>query len=308
MLLLQATPPHRVEDVDELQVHVAGAELSACASLVSLGGRAALLSRVGDDPMGRRVVAAAMRLGVSTDLVAIDPHRPTGVFFRSTPPDGTRDVTYLRRGSAASALGLQDVPRAIQAKPRAVLVSGVTAALGPGPRDAVRELVQRCNSRQDGPAVVLDVNLRPALGDLEYVVHLLRDLLPLVDLLVVGDDESEELLGSQNPSQIMAAAAHAGVGEVVVKGGERGCWTAGAGGSGAQHQQSLAEDVVDPIGAGDAFLGGYLAGRMVGASPGRSAWLGSRMAARVAASPGDTAGLPTAREGASLLADARHSS
>lgn len=300
MLLLQAPPPAPLVEATHLVVGVAGAELNACAAVARLGGRAALRTRVGADPPGERVRFALADLGVEDHLVDVDRARPTGLFLRETPADGSRRVVYHRAGSAASAMDEADADRVLWRRaPRAVLLSGVTAALGAGPQRLLRVLADR--ARERGTAVVVDANLRPALGGLDEAVALLRALLPVTDLLVLGDDESGPLLGATTPADVLAAAAAAGVGETVLKGAERGCWFAGDDGR-VRHQPTLARKVVDTVGAGDAFTGGYLAARLAGASPTSAGVVGSQLAAGVLARPGDTAGLPDRAEARRLLA------
>ncbi|MEE6289343.1 sugar kinase [Georgenia sp. MJ173] len=299
MLLLQAEPPTTLVTATSVTVDVAGAEYNVGAAVARFGGRAALLTRLGDDLAGGRVLGEMDRLGISADLVELDHERPTGLFLRETPPDGSRQVAYYRRGSAASAMTSFDAVRLWSgACPRAVVLSGITAALGPGPRDLIESIAVQAHER--GVAVVVDVNLRPHLGQAEAAVETLRRILPRTDLLVLGDDESGALLGATDPTGVFAAAANAGVRETILKGGPRGSWYPGEDGS-PHHCPTRAAAVVDPIGAGDAFLGGYLGGRLAGASAGGAAWLGSELAAAVISAPGDTAGLPSRAEATALL-------
>ncbi|TLM81976.1 sugar kinase [Pseudarthrobacter sp. NamE2] len=300
MMLLQAPPPSSIKDASRLEVNVAGAEFNACAAVARLGGRAALLTRIGDDAPGQRVWQTMTELGIETRMVAVDPARPTGIFLRETPSDGSRRVFYYRRGSAASAMESSDADRLVTDQaPRAVLLSGLTAALGGGLRDLIQRICSDAAGR--GTAVVVDVNLRPALGGMAEVTGTIRDVLPLVDLLVLGDDESPQLFNTTSPEGVFAAAAEAGVRETVLKGAERGCWFQDKDGK-PVHQPALASRVVDPIGAGDAFLGGYLGARLAGIPPAGAAVLGSQFAAGVIATVGDTNGLPEPSEARALLA------
>ncbi|WP_062217614.1 sugar kinase [Streptomyces sp. NBRC 109706] len=287
MLLLQAPPPSPIEEAEALSVSVAGAELNVCAAVARFGGRAAFLSAVGADAPGRRVRRAVRDLGVDDTLVADDPDRPTGLFLRETPADGRRRVTYYRAGSAAAALDASAADRVDPGNaPRSVVVSGLTASLGAGPRRLLERLVREAGDA--GTAVVLDVNLRPALG-IDAALATMRRLLPLVDLLLLGDDESGPLFGTTDPVEVLAAATAAGVGETVLKGGERGCWLRD---EGPRHVPAHPTRVRDTVGAGDAFLGAFLAGRLAGARPLAAARLGARIAAGVVAHTGDTEGLP----------------
>ncbi|MET7392168.1 sugar kinase [Dactylosporangium sp. NPDC005572] len=297
MVLFQPADGEPLDECRSASVHVAGAELNLLAAARRAGARAAFCSRVGADPFGRRVCAAAAALGVDTGLVAVDESRPTGVFFKDARPDGARRVHYYRAGSAASALDEADADRALAAGPALVAVSGLTAALGPGPRRAVARLARAAHER--GIPVALDPNLRPGLPP---VTDLLVELLPMTTYLLLGTDEAGPLLGVDEPAKVFDRARAAGVGEVVLKAGADGCWHADPGGP--RRLPSAAVEVVDPVGAGDAFAGAYLAARLAGIAPRGAAWLGTRFAAGVVAAPGDTDGLPAPREAAALVAEA----
>ncbi|MEU3270299.1 sugar kinase [Saccharomonospora sp. NPDC006951] len=300
MVLLQPPAGGTLETAPAFAVHVAGAELNACAAVAALGGSAVLCTRLGDDPFGRRVSARAAGLGVGLSAET-DPRRPTGLFAKDALPDGKRRVRYYRSGSAASAMTAADAERGLALRAGAVLVSGLTIALGEGPAEMVRQVA--AGAAGHGSTLVVDVNLRPALDPHGTAIEVLSSLLPHTGILLVGTDEAEPLFGTGDPERIVRLAKAGGVPEVVVKAGPAGCWWADEDGA-VRHQPSLAGEVVDPVGAGDAFAGGYVTARLAGAPRGRAAWLGSRLAAGVLASTGDTEGLPRARLGRRLLAEA----
>jgi 2-dehydro-3-deoxygluconokinase len=274
--------------------------LNVCAAAAALGARTGFASRVGDDPLGGRVRAAATALGVDTGLLATTTAAPTGVFFKDVRPDGQRRVYYYRAGSAASTMDASDARRVLACRPGTVVVSGITASLGAGPHRAVTELLH--SARDAGVRVALDPNLRPALGPVPEQVARLLPLLPYVDTLLLGTDEAPHLLGHTEPAGIFAAASAAGVGETVLKAGPDGCWVEVAGQP--RHLPTAATAVLDPVGAGDAFAGGYLVGRARGLSVFGAAWLGTQLAARVVAHVGDTTGLPDPEQAAALLREA----
>ncbi|MEV1147849.1 sugar kinase [Micromonospora sp. NPDC049799] len=249
MVLLQPPGGNQLESAATLEVHVAGAEFNLCAAVARLGLRAAFCSRVGRDPFGTRLLAEATALGIATDLVKTDPDRPTGLFLKDIRPDGRRRVHYYRAGSAAAAMDASDAVRLLASRPRVVAVSGITAALGPGPLAAVTTVAGQ--ARQAGSSVALDPNLRPALGPVRDQAARLRPLLPYADHLILGVDEAGPLFGVTEPGAVFAAAAAAGAGETVLKAGERGCFVLVDGT--VVHLPSDAHRVVDPVGAGDAF-------------------------------------------------------
>lgn len=185
MVLFQPAGGAPLETCGSATVHVAGAELNLLAAAARAGARTGFCSRVGADPFGRRVISAASSLGVGTGLVAVDDTRPTGLFVKDVRPDGARRVHYYRDGSAASALSTADASRALAATPSVVAVSGLTAALGHGPRRAVTHLARQAHAR--GIAVALDPNLRPGLPP---VTDLLTSLVPFTTYLLLGLDEA----------------------------------------------------------------------------------------------------------------------
>jgi 2-dehydro-3-deoxygluconokinase len=304
MVLFQPPPGGRLCDTGSVEVHVAGAELNLCVAAARLGVDAGFCSRVGADPLGTRVLTEARAAGVDVTLVAVDPTHPTGLFLKEAAPDGRRRVYYYRRDSAAAQLDEPDAARLLAARPRMVAVSGLTLALGPGPRSAVTALVR--GARRAGTAVALDPNLRPALGPVERQAADVRTLLAYVDVLLLGTDEAGPVLDVRDPTdpaEVFAAAAAAGVRETVLKAGAGGCYHPGGPRGEPVHLPSAATVVVDPVGAGDAFAGGYLAGRLRNVPPAGAAALGTALAAAVIGAPGDTAGLPD-RSSARTLLDA----
>jgi 2-dehydro-3-deoxygluconokinase len=303
MLLLEPTAGHTLETAAEYSVHVAGAELNACAAVAALGGRPAFVTRLGNDPFAVHVRDAARRLGVTLDADT-DSEHPTGVFFKEPVASDARRVHYYRSGSAASRLAPEDLERALAHRPRAVLVSGLTAALGEQPAELFGALARR--EEFAGPTwLVIDANLRPALGRLAECLAAIRAALPVTRILILGIDEGEALFGTTDPGEIADAVSSTGCAEAVIKDGERGCYWIDPEGN-ARHLPSVATTVVDTVGAGDAFTGGYLWARLQGVGPEAAALVGSRLAALVIAAPGDTAGLPNPDRARGIMGSETH--
>jgi 2-dehydro-3-deoxygluconokinase len=223
------------------------------------------------------------------------------MFLKDVRPDGERHVFYYRSTSAASAMEASDAARGLATQPRAVLLSGLTSALGPGPRRMAEQVA--ATARQRGIRVALDANLRPQLGRLSDSIDSVRSMLPSVEFLIVGIDDARALFDEDEPDRVAAAGRAAGCAEVVVTAGPRGSWWQDQSGR-MIHQETLATTIVDPVGAGDAFTGAYLAGRLAGLPPRSSCWLGSAFAAAVIAAPGDTVGLPSTGRARDLLCQA----
>ncbi|MCQ4212912.1 sugar kinase [Streptomyces longispororuber] len=274
--MAQVTPAdgEGLERSRELRLAVAGAESTVAQYLADLGHRAAWVSRVGDDPFGRRIVAAVAARGVDVRGVRADPDAPTGVYFKDPGPDGTR-VHYYRAGSAASRMTPADADRVDLTGARLLHLTGITPALSAGCADLVHTLVDR--ARATGTLVSFDVNHRPALwSSREAAAQALLALARRADVVLVGRDEGEALWGTPTAEEIHALIAPRGT--LVVKDGSVGAteFTGGA----AEFVAAPAVEVVEVVGAGDAFAAGYLSGLLDGSAPRERLALGHRLAGR----------------------------
>ncbi len=236
----------------EVSVTTAGAELNVAVHLARLGVRARFAGRVGDDPFGQRVRDVLVAEGVDVRHLVIDPHRPTGLYAKD--PGATRTaVHYYRSGSAAAHM--EDVPAEAFEEVAMLHLTGITPALSP----ACASLVQRLVDGRACP-VAFDVNHRPALWTAAEAAGPLLDLARRADIVFVGLDEAQTLWGVHSPDDVRELLP--GVPEVVVKdsGRQASTWTA----EGRADVPALPVEVVEPVGAGDAFAAGYLAARVVG--------------------------------------------
>jgi 2-dehydro-3-deoxygluconokinase len=269
-----------------LSLTVGGAESNVACGLASLGHRAAWLSRVGDDPFGRRVLADLRERGVDVRAVETDPGRKTGVYFKDTGAGGT-GVHYYRRDSAASRMGPELARLPLLARARVLHLSGITPALSDGCAELVEEIVVR-RGVPGRPLVSFDVNHRAALwpdGPEQAAATLLR-LARAADLVFVGRDEAEGLWGTRKPREVRDLLAP--VPHVVVKDGGHGAYSYDGTGAGVFVPTPRSE-VVERVGAGDAFAAGYLAGLLEDRGPTACLRLGHLVAATTLTTRGDVA-------------------
>ncbi|MEW2400872.1 sugar kinase [Streptomyces sp. NPDC046862] len=270
MAVLAPPDARPLADQPTLRLSIGGAESNVACGLAALGHRAAWLSRVGDDPFGQRIVTELASRGVEVSAVGTDPHHPTGVYFKDPGPDATR-THYYRRGSAAAHMG-PDAARAPELRDtRVVHLSGITAALSDSCARLLEEIVVHRTPWTDDasgttvrpvrPVVSFDVNHRPALwrhhGD---AARALLELARAADIVFVGRDEAEALWHTARPDEIAALLAPAPL--VVVKDAEHGATSYSAGTR--VFAPTPPVEVVEPVGAGDAFAAGYLSGVLHG--------------------------------------------
>lgn len=254
MALVSPADGARLAETQRVDLTYAGAEVNVARHLVDLGLRTAWISAVGDDPLGERIVADLAGHGVDVRWVDRRP-APTGVFFKDPAPGGTR-VHYYRSGSAASAMGTADVERWPLATARWLHTSGITPALSPSCSALVDVLLDRAADLR--LPVSFDINYRPSLWLAGTAATRLRQLAQRADVVFVGLDEAAALWGVSTAEEV---ADHLdAVPTVVVKDAAREAVEIDRRGSGAiTRVPARPTQVVEPVGAGDAFAAGYLA-------------------------------------------------
>ncbi len=259
-----------------------GAESNACVALARAGLRVAWISRLGADDAGRRIRNALERERVDLRWVVTDPARPTGAMFR----DRVGGLSYLRAGSAASALDEADVNDVPVEDARAVLVTGITAMLGPGPQRAAIALLDRASGIR-----VVDPNLRPGLWGSDRAVDLIRPLVRRCTVLIGGEHELGVLAPGASVEETARACAALGPAEVVVKRGSAGLAALGPDGVWREHPPVPVVEH-DSVGAGDACNAAYLAARLDGADIDDALKAGAVAGAAAAGVLGDTGTAP----------------
>ncbi|MEV5850265.1 sugar kinase [Streptomyces sp. NPDC051985] len=297
MAALAPDPPRPLADAEQLRLSLAGAESNVAMYLADHGVPAVWLSALGDDPLGSRVRAAVAAAGVDVTHVRTDPRRPTGLLVKNPGPTGTT-VHYYRTGSAASALD----PGLLDGEPlrsAALLhLTGITPALSP----SCRALVSRAldvPAAQRPYAVSFDVNHRAALWPDGTAPSVLRALADRADIVFTGLDEAQELWGADLTVTGLRGLLP-GPRILVVKDGARAASAVTA--DGVCTVPALRTAVVEPVGAGDAFAAGFLAGLLRGGTTARSLRLGHITAVSALRVTGDHGPLPAAADIDRLLA------
>ena len=292
-MLALAPPTHgSLRDAPALLVDHAGAESNTCVGLARLGLRTAWVSRLGLDAAGDRILTALDAERVDTRWVERDPYRWTGLMLKE-PGAG---VTYYRGESPASVMSPAVLTGIPIADARAVLVSGVTALIGPQPHATGVALLTRARGLR-----IVDPNLRAGLWGSARRVELVRPFVERADLLMAGFDELAEIVGGGEAGSaeqaglagrdeaIARAAAALGPREVVV----RGAASVGVLTEGMWIELAISRgDAVDPIGAGDAFNAGYVFVRLRGGSVEEALTAGVACGTAVTTAVSDTAAFP----------------
>lgn len=282
MVLVAPTTPDALESAEMFTLSLGGAESTVALYLAELGHPAEWLSQVGDDPLGRRLLATLDSHDVITSRVQIVADFPTGVYFKD-PGGASTSVYYYRSGSAASKMSPALLEGIDWAGTPLVHVSGITAGLSPECSALLDAVFDAANDA--GTVVSFDVNYRPGLWSVEAAAPRLRQFAQRADIVFVGLDEAALLWGSTD-SQRLFRDLHA-PGQLVIKDGAVGATLVSAGGETFVAAHTV--EVLEVVGAGDAFAAGYLAGYLRDESFEVRLQLGHDLAARALRSLNDFA-------------------
>jgi 2-dehydro-3-deoxygluconokinase len=259
MVMITPAGAQSLASADELRLHIGGAESNVATHAAALGVDAAWVSAVGADVLGDRVRADVARRGVDVGWVHTDPDAPTGVYFK----DPGRGVLYYRRGSAASRMGPDTVADVPLEDAAVVHVSGITPALSPTCAALIDTVIERVGA---GDALLsFDVNHRPALWQPGEEGPVLLALARRADIVFVGLDEATTVWGCETADDVRRLIPEPTT--LVIKDGAVGAteYHRADGVDTATFVAAIPTEVVEPVGAGDAFAAGYLAALMDGA-------------------------------------------
>ena len=256
-----------------------GDVMNSLVTASRLGSRVGFVSKVGADPFGASLRRAWREEGIDLRHCPL-VEGTNGVYFTAQLEGGERDFTYYRVGSPASTLEPADVDERYLASSRLLLLSGITQAISKSAEAATLHAAQV--ARDNGVVVAFDLNCRAKLwraraalagakGGPALARAAFQALLPFVDVLSLSAPADLEVLKSGADE----LAEHVPL--VCVKRGERGC-VVYEGGS-RTDIPPVDADVVDTTGAGDAWNGAFLHGRLRGGVAGAGK-LANRVAAR----------------------------
>ncbi len=280
-VLVELTAAVPLGEADNVRLALSGDALNAAAAAAAAGASVGLVTAVGDDELGDRILAFARSRGIDTTYVRRAPE-PNGVYFAG--PGG--EFVYARTGSAGSTLGPDDVARAPLAAAGAVLVTGITQALSDSSAAAVEAAVAAA-----GGHVVYDPNFRRRLTTERAARAALERIAPRAALVTPScPDDTTALLGTDDPATAAAAVRGLGAASVAVTVGADGILV-----DDVWLPPATAPEVVDTTGAGDVLAGTAAARLALGDGLLDALRRGAAAAARSLGAAGGTGWLSTPR-------------
>ena len=292
MGLFSAAHAGNLDRVTDFRLGIGGAESNVAIGVVRLGRSSTWIGRVGADGVGDLIHRELRAEGVETSAI-VDSTAPTGLMIKHRPIEGVSKVLYHRQGSAGSRLHPHDIDVETVRTAKVLHITGITPALSPSASATIDRAVRVAS--EAGIAVSFDVNHRAALWREGGAAQSHRRLAANATILFAGLEEARMLIGRSDVGARDAAALLATRGggadiDVIIKLGEQGCL-------------ALIDRVefelpavpihpVDTVGAGDAFVAGYLAEYASDAPATARLYTAVRAGAYACLGPGDWESLP----------------
>lgn len=264
----------RLEDMMSFAKYIGGSPTNTAVGASRLGLRSGLLTRVGADHFGRFIREQLVREGVSTQGVLEDGERLTALVFLGIRDPDTFPLIFYRENCADMALEAHDVDPDFIGSAGALLING-THLSRPNVFDAS---LRACGiARAAGARIVFDIDYRPVLwgltgkdaGENRFVAHdavtaRLQEVLPLCDLIVGTEEEVHILGGTTDTIAALRAIREKTSALLVCKRGAQGC-SAFPGAIPDRLDEGVVGrgfkvEVFNVLGAGDAFMAGFLRG------------------------------------------------
>jgi 5-dehydro-2-deoxygluconokinase len=264
----------RLEDVASFAKYLGGCPANIAVGASRLGLRTALITRVGAEHMGRFILETLRAEGVDTRGVVVDGNRLTALAILGIRDERTFPLIFYRENCADMALSEDDIDEAFVAQARAVVVTGTHFAR-PGTEAAMRKAMRLAHAH--GRKVVFDIDYRPVLWGLtgldageerfvadRRVTDRLLTIVPECDLIVGTEEEFHIAGGSTDTITALRAVRERTAAVLLCKRGAEGCSvfvgpipdTLDDG----LRAEGFPVEVFNVLGAGDAFLSGFLRG------------------------------------------------
>lgn len=291
MALVRSTEIGSLRHANTLALGVGGAESNVAIGLSRLGVASSWLGRVGDDALGERVAREIRGEGVDVHAV-VDVDAATGLMLKERPSAASTAVHYYRVGSAGSRLSPTDLPNGWVESASLLHVTGITPLLSESAADAVHAAIDR--ARTAGLVVSFDVNYRSRLAAPEVAGPILRAVAERCDIVFGGEEEFAILSPGAPLAEAATRLRDAGCATTVVKLGASGATIVTA--DTVVEGAGFRIDPFDTVGAGDAFVAGYLSALLEGLDADDTLRRANACGAMACLVPGDWEAAPTRRD------------
>ena len=279
--------------IQNFRLRYAGAESNTAVGLCKLGHSSEWISRLGDDELGRYVRSSILGEGVGTSYVKFDCEHPTGLMVKKLNHETETEVFYYRSRSAATYICPEDLDEKAFSNVKILHLTGITPVLSDSCRLATEHAIEL--AKRYGVMISFDPNIRQKLWKQVDYTPLMRRLIKESHILMMGIDEGARLYHTKDPDALFELLFQSeNLRYAALKNGSNGAYVAIRGE--ICYIPPFTCKCIDPIGAGDAFNAGFLAGILEGKPLFECGRLAGIAGALCTQAPGDIEGIPDRNE------------
>ena len=241
----------RIMDVNNFTPKVGGAPLNVCGAYTKLGGSSNIITMLGKDPFGDKIVNELIGFGINTDYVKRTNAANTSLAFVALDENANREFSFYRNMGADMLMSEDDVDKNWFMDAYAIHFCSVS--LGDFPmRRAHNKAIKY--AKENGLIVSFDPNVRlPLFDDHEYLKNVIHEYIQYADILKISDEEVEFIFGNKDIEENLDYLFDQGVKLLVYTSGKDGAvaYTKNV----VAHSKGIKVNAVDTTGAGDVCIG-----------------------------------------------------
>lgn len=241
----------RIMDVNNFTPKVGGAPLNVCGAYTKLGGSSNIITMLGKDSFGDKIVNELIGFGINTDYVKRTNAANTSLAFVALDENANREFSFYRNMGADMLMSEDDVDKNWFMDAYALHFCSVS--LGDFPmRRAHNKAIKY--AKENGLIVSFDPNVRlPLFDDHEYLKNVIHEYIQYADILKISDEEVEFIFGNKDIEENLDYLFDQGVKLLVYTSGKDGAvaYTKHV----VAHSKGIKVNAVDTTGAGDGFIG-----------------------------------------------------
>ena len=241
----------RIMNVNNFTPKVGGAPLNVCGAYTKLGGSSNIITMLGNDPFGDKIVTELNEYGINVDYIKRTDKANTSLAFVALDENGNREFSFYRNLGADMLMSENDIDNSWFSDAYALHFCSVS--LGNFPMRKAHDKAIRY-AKENGSIISFDPNVRlPLFSDHEYLKNVIHEYIQYADILKISDEEVEFIFGNNDIEESLEYLFNKGVKLVV--------YTSGKNGAKAYTTNSVAQSdgievkAIDTTGAGDGFIG-----------------------------------------------------
>jgi len=299
MALMAATTAGPLQHTRTMTLGIGGSESNVAVGLSRLGAEVTWIGKVGADSLGDLVLREISAEGIRVIGVR-DPQAPTSLMIKERRTTIDTHVWYYRHDNAGGRLRSTEFDPALIRDASLLHVTGISPALSEGMSETISEAIRV--AKDAGVTVSFDLNFRGKLWSRDEARESYLQIIPQADIVFAGDDEAAIAVGTaDSPIELARRLVGLGAGQAIIKLGAHGAVAVVDGREYAR--EAVKVTPVDTVGAGDAFVAGYLADYLLGEDVDTRLTTAVTTGAYACLFPGDWEGAPRRHELALLNGD-----